>query len=136
VQVPSLTKGEVWEYETTEYNLELKFTDISKVYWILVCSENWLGRICSSPERLHVVKSKTDANISPKRVGLEESPSTKELLSFPVVISIAVVIPVVLLVLCIAAIGVVIMCKCCGTSKEYYPSRQGSPKGIIHCMGL
>lgn len=138
MQVPSLSPGEVWEYETTETDTVLALTDTSKSYTVSVCAVNTLGRICSSPQKIERPKSSHSPNAKPNpsaatAVGLSGRDLTSEKrksLSFPVVITLAVMVPVMLLVLCLTVIIVVIMCKCCkGRRQEYCPAKQGTPEG-------
>lgn len=124
-EVPLLAPGESWEHETNETNLVVKITDVTKPYTVSVCAVNSLGRTCSTPQQIDTRREQLRI---PKPEGLT-SKEKEEPLSFPLVIAIAVIVPVVLLVLCVALVGMVVMCRCCGRSKEYYPARQGIPEG-------
>ena len=124
VQVPLLAAGELWEQETNETNLNLRFMDSSISYEISVCAENSLGRMCSSPKR--VTGEQLSRGLKGKSLS---SSSSSTVLSLPILIAIAAAIPVILLVLCV--IVLLVVCKCRRSSREYFPSRQGTPEGTF-----
>lgn len=118
-QVPSLPEGDLLEFETNDTKLELVITDDSKHYTVSVCSVNGLGRVCSEPQE--VVEK-----IPPTPLSLSGSGVRKAGPSEGLVLAIAVIVPGMILILFIALVAVVIMCKCCsGNGKEYYPSKHG-----------
>lgn len=121
MQVPSLTTGESWEYETDKRSILLQITDLSKGYMVSVCAVNHLGQHCSSPQE--VLVNTTNPKPVVQSDGLVRRQGKK--MSLGLVIAIAVVVPVMILVLCIAVAFVVVVCKYYSRSKEYYPTRQG-----------
>lgn len=134
VKVPSLAPGEYWEHETNKTNIVLRITDFSKSYLVSVCAVNGLGRMCGETQQVEVYPLKDDPSKGsplkyPPSPDAEGVVGNKKTLSKPVVIAAAVIVPVMLLVLAMAVVGVVIMCKCYGGSKQYSPSRQGTPEG-------
>lgn len=119
-QVPSLSAGDLLEYETNNTKLELVITDTSKSYTISVCSVNSIGRVCSEPQT--VVQDGKTAIPKPSGLSVVKKAPTPGL-----VLAIAVVVPGMILVLFIALVAVIIVCKCCsGNGKEYYPSKHGT----------
>ena len=125
--------GNRWEYETEKETLTITFEDSSdKTYTISVCAVNHLGRECSHPEVI------ANPALKPLSLGLDQSPPSaassqvgkKESISHPLVIAISAIIPGMLLVLCVAVVCAVAICKHCNVSKTYYPARQGIFQGI------
>lgn len=146
VQVPSLSPNDVWEYETEKTSLVVELTDNSKRYVITVCAVNEFGSECTEPQEL---KEYTGEPQQPeKQIGDPRDVNTNSLQveaagleqqdvlvvegkpSRGLVIAIAVVAPVMALVLCMALICAIVICRCYGRSKEYYPARQGIIQGI------
>lgn len=133
-QIPAPSAGNRWEYETEDTSLTLTIEDLSeKSYTVSVCAVNHLGRECSSPQALiNKPTASPGKGQTLKASGLISEEVEKRAVSRPLVIAIAVVVPLMLLVLCIASICAVMICKHCSISKSYYPARQGIFEGISH----
>ena len=119
VQVPSLGDSGVWEYETKDTSLTMDFAEPSKAYTVSVCAVNGFGRECSEPKEIIGVKR------LPQPEGLASIP-TDNGPSRSVIIALAVVVPVMAVLLCMAVLCAVVICRCYGRSKEYMPAKQGN----------
>ena len=120
VQVTSLRAGDLEEYETNDTKLELVITDNSKSYTVSVCSVNSIGRVCSEPQKVVDGRKIPPLSLTPHSLEKKRRPSPG------LVLAISVIVPGMILVLFLALVAVIIMCKCCsGNGKEYYPSKHG-----------